>query len=76
MNRKSSGPDQNGISFHTPPRHYSLPQTANSSLSEKNGINYSSTESMVNDDDEDVIYDPEAATAGQTHRPSMSFLIN
>jgi hypothetical protein len=76
MSRKSAVPDQNGISFHTPPRHFSIPHTANASLSEKNGMNYSTTESMVNDDDGEVIYDPEAATAGQTHRPSMSFLIN
>jgi len=72
MSRKSAGPDQNQFSSNTTPRHYSTPQTGDSSLNEKQ--NYSTTESMANDDDE-VIYDPEAATAGQTHRPSMSFVI-
>jgi hypothetical protein len=78
MSRKSPVPDQNGISFNTTPRHYSTPHTANASpsFSEKNGMNYSTTESMVNDDEEDVVYDPEAATAGQTHRPSILFLVN
>jgi hypothetical protein len=71
--RKSGGPDQNRFSSNTTPRHYSTPHTADASLNEKN--NYSTTESMTNDDEEDVVYDPEAATAGPTQRPSMCFKV-
>lgn len=75
MSRKSPGPDQNGLSLNTTPRPYSTPPTADTSLNEKSGINYSTTESMVNDNDEEIIYDPEAAQAGQTHRPSMCAVV-
>ena len=68
--RRTSIPP-NGI-LSTPRPTYSTPPTRRSSFHHDQGIQYSTTDSkeIMKEEEVEVVYDPEAATSGPTHRPS------